>query len=111
MYGWVARADDHRCQGPIGDHLQKNGDLKTVADLENEGSRKTDKLVANLASQIDVKNKHVQELELKYNETTISLERMMEQKDQLLHSYNEGIYNIFNYYFLFFAYMYIYIYG
>jgi hypothetical protein len=108
MYGWVARADDHRCQGPIGDHLRKNGDLKTVANLENEGSRKTDKLVANLASQIDVKNKHVQELELKYNETTASLERMMEQKDQLLHSYNEGIYNRFNYYFLFLR-QYIYI--
>ncbi|KAK3160223.1 hypothetical protein QOZ80_1BG0056820 [Eleusine coracana subsp. coracana] len=91
MYGWVARADDHRCQGPVGDHLRKNGDLKTVADIESEGARKTDKLVANLASQIDVKSRHVQELELKCNETTASLERMMEQKDQLLQSYNEEI--------------------
>ncbi|CAO2198794.1 unnamed protein product [Urochloa humidicola] len=91
MFGWVARADDHRCQGPIGDHLRKNGDLKTVDDLESEGIRKTDKLVANLASEIEVKNRHVQELESKCNETTASLDRMMEQKEQLLQNYNEEI--------------------
>ncbi|RLN23707.1 factor of DNA methylation 4-like [Panicum miliaceum] len=91
MFGWVARADDHRCQGPVGDHLRKNGDLKTVGDLESEGTRKTDKLVANLASQIEVKNRHVQELESKCNETTASLDRMMDQREQLLQNYNEEI--------------------
>ncbi|KAF8769725.1 hypothetical protein HU200_006334 [Digitaria exilis] len=91
MFGWVARADDHRCQGPIGDHLWKNGDLKTVGDCESEETRKTDKLVANLASEIEVKNMHVQELESKCNETTASLDRIMAQREQLLHSYNEEI--------------------
>ncbi|KAF8691505.1 hypothetical protein HU200_040651 [Digitaria exilis] len=91
MFGWVARADDHRCQGPIGDHLRKNSDLKTVGDCESEETRKTDKLVANLASEIEVKNMHVQELESKCNETTASLDRMMAQREQLLHSYNEEI--------------------
>ena len=90
MFGWVAKADDHRCQGPIGDYLQKNGDLKTVDDLESEGTRKTDTLVATLASQIEVKNRHVQELENKCNETTASLDMMMEQREQILQKYNEG---------------------
>ncbi|KAF0918400.1 hypothetical protein E2562_023555 [Oryza meyeriana var. granulata] len=91
MFGWVARADDHNSLGPIGDYLQKNGDLKTVADLENEGTRKTDKLVANLASQIEAKSRHVQELESKYSETTASLNRVMEQREQQLQAYNEEI--------------------
>ncbi|CAL9042140.1 unnamed protein product, partial [Musa banksii] len=56
-----------------------------------EESRKTDRLVANLASQIEVKNKHLQELECKYNETTISLDKMMEERDSLLQAYNEEI--------------------
>lgn len=33
----------------------------------------------------------MQELECKYNETTVSLDRMMEQREQLLQSYNEEI--------------------
>ncbi|VAH93031.1 unnamed protein product [Triticum turgidum subsp. durum] len=91
MFGWVARADDQRAPGPIGEHLQKNGDLKTVAELENEGTRKTDKLVANLASAIEVKTKHAQELECKYNETTTSLDKVMEEKELVLQRYNDEI--------------------
>ncbi|KAM0912653.1 hypothetical protein ACQ4PT_012632 [Festuca glaucescens] len=91
MFGWVARADDLRTPGPIGQHLRENGDLKTVAELEDEGSRKTDKLVGHLASQIEVKTKHAQELESKYNETTSSLEKIMEDKELIVQKYNEEI--------------------
>uniref|UniRef100_A0A804JAN7 XS domain-containing protein n=1 Tax=Musa acuminata subsp. malaccensis TaxID=214687 RepID=A0A804JAN7_MUSAM len=88
--GWVARAGDYTSAGPVGDHLSQNGDLKSVGDLAAEESSRTDRLVANLASQIEVKSKHLQELECKYNETSLSLDNMMEQRDSLLQSYNEG---------------------
>ncbi|WOL15000.1 factor of DNA methylation 5-like [Canna indica] len=91
IYGWIAKANDYTSNGTIGDHLRKNGDLKTVGDLTNEESRKTDRLVATLANQIEVKNKHLQELECKYTETTLSLDRMMDERDTLLHAYNEEI--------------------
>ncbi|KAG8053582.1 hypothetical protein GUJ93_ZPchr0001g29239 [Zizania palustris] len=94
MFGWVARSDDHVSPGPIGEYLQKNGDLKTVADLENEVTRKTDKLVANLAINIEVKSRHVRELESKYSETTASLDTVMEQRERLLQSYNEEIHKM-----------------
>ncbi|VAI93213.1 unnamed protein product [Triticum turgidum subsp. durum] len=91
LCGWVARAEDYNFPGLIGDHLRKNADLKTIDDLENEGTRKNNKLVANLANQIEVKNKYLQELELRYNETTVSLEKMMGQREQRLQAYNEEI--------------------
>ena len=97
MFGWVARADDHRCQGPIGAYLRKNGDLKTVGVVEREEAQKTDKLVANLASQIEVKNRHVEELKSKYNQTTASLDMMMEQREKILQKYNEGFCSYFYY--------------
>ncbi|KAJ4749354.1 XH/XS domain-containing protein [Rhynchospora pubera] len=91
LYAWVAREDDYNGVGPIADHLRRNGDLKTVNDVTIEESRKTDKLVANLANQIEAKNRHLHELECKYNETTMSLNTMMEQREQLFVSYNEEI--------------------
>ncbi|KAM0858726.1 hypothetical protein ACQ4PT_047650 [Festuca glaucescens] len=60
-------------------------------ELEDEGSRKTDKLVGHLASQIEVKTKHAEELESKYNETTSSLEKIMEDKELIIQKYNEDI--------------------
>ncbi|ONM39966.1 putative transcription factor [Zea mays] len=91
LYGWLARAEDYNSPGIIADHLRKNGDLKSVNDLAKEGARKNDRLVANLANQIEVKNRYLQELECKYSETTASLEKMMGQREQLLQSYNEGL--------------------
>nr|CAD1826795.1 unnamed protein product [Ananas comosus var. bracteatus] len=91
LFGWVARAEDYNSPGPIGEHLRKNGDLKTINDLSSEESRKTDSLVRNLASEIEGKNRHLQELESKYNETNMALDTMMEQRDQLFHAYNEEI--------------------
>ncbi|XP_077232735.1 factor of DNA methylation 1-like isoform X2 [Tasmannia lanceolata] len=89
IYGWVARSDDYNLDGPIGEHLRENGDLKTVADLENEESRKKDILVANLTNEIDLKNNHLRELECKYNETSSSLSRLVEEKEKLHNRYNE----------------------
>jgi XS domain/XS zinc finger domain len=90
LHAWVAREDDYNGVGPIAEHLRRNGDLKTVNDLAVEESRKTDRLVANLANQIEAKNRHLLELECKYNETTLSLNTMMEQREQLFIAYNDG---------------------
>ncbi|KAK8955141.1 hypothetical protein KSP40_PGU007961 [Platanthera guangdongensis] len=91
LYGWVARADDYNSCGPIGDHLRKNGDLKTVGDITEEESRKTSKLAQELATQIEFKKKHIEELEFKYNETSLSLNKSMEERDSLHESYNNEI--------------------
>ncbi|XP_078176544.1 factor of DNA methylation 5-like [Carex rostrata] len=91
LYAWVAREDDYSGVGPIADHLRKNGDLRTVNDLSVAESRKTNQLVTDLAKQIDAKNQHLLELECKYNETTLSLGNMMEQREQLFVTYNAEI--------------------
>ncbi|XAR66275.1 hypothetical protein NMG60_11012447 [Bertholletia excelsa] len=91
LYAWVARADDYNSNNIIGDHLRKIGDLRTISDIMDDEARKTRKLVSNLANIIEVKNKHLAEMESKFSETSKSLDELMAEKDKLHHSYNEEI--------------------
>lgn len=91
LYGWVAREDDYYSNSIIGDHLRKNGDLKTVSGKEAEDQRKASKLVNNLTNTLEMKNRHMKEMQTKYLETNASLNKVMAQKDEMLKCYNEEI--------------------
>ncbi|GFS37040.1 XH/XS domain-containing protein [Actinidia rufa] len=91
LYAWVARADDYKSDNIIGEHLRKTGDLRTIYDIMAEEDRKTNKLVSNLTNLIEVKKKHLEEMESKFSETSNSLNKLMEEKDKLHQSYNEEI--------------------
>ncbi|CAL4917808.1 unnamed protein product [Urochloa decumbens] len=91
LYGWLARSDDYNSSGPIGGHLRENGDLRSVGDLEREGMQETEKRVAQYTHQIEVTNKQMSELELKNYQNAMKLDRMMEEKDQLVEEHNEKI--------------------
>jgi hypothetical protein len=90
MFGWVARSHDFRLNGPIGVRLHKYGDLKTVAELENEEASKAFQLKANLDKQVEARDRDVQELECKYNETTKLLGEAEEDMEKLLQSHSDG---------------------
>ncbi|KAK8453201.1 hypothetical protein SEVIR_5G245200v4 [Setaria viridis] len=91
LFGWVAMDEDYFYQGPTGAHLRKKGNLKTINDIENEGIRKTGKLVADLASQLEVKNRHLNELECEYNGIITLLDKMVEEKEKLILSHKKCI--------------------
>ncbi|XP_059666280.1 protein INVOLVED IN DE NOVO 2-like [Cornus florida] len=91
LYGWVARADDYKSNGITGEHLRKIGDLRTISDIMTEEARKTSKLLSNLTNIIEVKSKHLEEMKSKFTETSISLGKLIEEKDRLHQSHNEEI--------------------
>ncbi|KAK6227965.1 hypothetical protein SCA6_000305 [Theobroma cacao] len=91
LYAWVARADDYKSSGIIGEHLRKTSDLKTISGIMEEEARKQDRLVSNLTNIIETKNKHIKEMEARCSETSKSLEVLMDEKDNLLQAYNEEI--------------------
>ncbi|KAK9101792.1 hypothetical protein Sjap_019046 [Stephania japonica] len=93
-YGWFARADDYKSEGPIGDYLRNNKYLKTISEIVQETTQEAQNIVANLTNEIDVKNEDLSEWETKYNEQTISLHRKMEEKDFLQQAYNEAMRNL-----------------
>lgn len=91
MFAWLAKEEDYKANDPVGKFLSENGDLKTVAELQQEMSRKTDTLITSLTSQISAKSKYLMELECKCNQMDLALQRAMEDNDSLDQRYNEGI--------------------
>ncbi|KAK7294009.1 hypothetical protein RJT34_16892 [Clitoria ternatea] len=83
IYGWVAREDDYNCEGPVGEYLRNKGRLRTVSDIVQEASESRNSIVANLANEIDITNENLNKMQYKYNEKTMSLSRMLEEKDKL----------------------------
>lgn len=83
IYGWFARADDYHSEGKIGDYLRQKGELKTLSDIVQEAKQDKETIVENLANEIDMKNQNLDEMHAKFNEKTMSLSRMLEEKDKL----------------------------
>ncbi|XP_054781817.1 factor of DNA methylation 5-like isoform X1 [Prosopis cineraria] len=91
IHGWIAREDDYHCEGPIGKYLRKKGSLKRVSDIVHEASKSRRSDVAKLANEIDVTNENLAKMQYRFNEKTMSLSRMLEEKDQLHHAFLEEI--------------------
>ncbi|KAK3140693.1 hypothetical protein QOZ80_5AG0404420 [Eleusine coracana subsp. coracana] len=89
--GWIARADDYNSLGAIGEHLRKNGDLKTFSDIESEETNKAEKLVAHLAHNVKEKETYLTTLQCEYSKSAASLETMMEEREKKIQSYNREI--------------------
>ncbi|OMO52869.1 hypothetical protein CCACVL1_29052 [Corchorus capsularis] len=82
-YGWCARPDDYHSDGPIGEYLREMGKLQTIKDIVREATQDRTTVVANLTTKIDLTNENLEQLQYKYNETNMSLSRMLEEKDRL----------------------------
>ncbi|KAK4717778.1 hypothetical protein R3W88_016116 [Solanum pinnatisectum] len=82
-------ADDYNSSDIIGDYLRKNGDLKSISEVEVEEKRKADSLVSSLANTIEAKRQSLKEIESKCNETSMCLSNVMNQRDAMIKKYNE----------------------
>ncbi|XP_066353321.1 factor of DNA methylation 5-like [Miscanthus floridulus] len=83
VFGWLAKEEDYKSDDPVGRFLSSNGGPKTVSELEQEMSSKTDNLIANLTQQ-----------STKCNKMNLSLQKVMEESDLLHKRYNEEMRNM-----------------
>ncbi|PKA64896.1 hypothetical protein AXF42_Ash011498 [Apostasia shenzhenica] len=94
VLGWIARDDDYSSGQPIGKILRKHGELKTVSDVAEQEAKENGMMVVALTKKMEVRNKYLQELECRYNETNTSLKNMMDSKVKILMEYNEEMHSI-----------------
>lgn len=83
IYCWYARCDDYESSGPLGDYLRVQGNLMTFSEIQHELTKSRQDAVANLTSKIESTNDNLKDMECKYNEKTMTLSRMHEDKDKL----------------------------
>ncbi|XP_062089970.1 factor of DNA methylation 1-like [Humulus lupulus] len=89
IFGWCARADDYNSEGPIGEYLRKNGKLKTVSDIVSEATQNKMNVLAHLSNENDMVTEDLAELEYKYNETTMSLSRVIDEMKKAEQDFDE----------------------
>ncbi|GJX85487.1 factor of DNA methylation 1-like protein [Tanacetum coccineum] len=89
IYAWLARSNDHKSQGPVGEYLRSTRELKTISDLVQEATQTRNKKVVELASEIDMRNENLDDLQIKYNQKSMSLSRMLVEKDDLHQRFSE----------------------
>ncbi|KAL2338202.1 hypothetical protein Fmac_012648 [Flemingia macrophylla] len=89
IYGWIAREDDYNCEGPIGEYLRNKGRLRTVSDIVQEESESRNNIVTNLTHEIEITNENLDQMQHRYNEKTMSLSRMLEEKDKIHNAFDE----------------------
>ncbi|XP_074574646.1 factor of DNA methylation 1-like isoform X1 [Curcuma longa] len=94
LHGWIALSDDYNEDSGIGRYLRKHGELKTIMQVAKEENKENGKLVANLAYQIDVKNQHLHDLEVRRNKTNLGIHQLMYEKDKLHQAYNDEMRNL-----------------
>ncbi|KAL9306289.1 putative XS domain-containing protein [Arabidopsis thaliana] len=82
-YGWCARADDFESQGPIGEYLSKEGQLRTVSDISQKNVQDRNTVLEELSDMIAMTNEDLNKVQYSYNRTAMSLQRVLDEKKNL----------------------------
>lgn len=104
LYAWIARDEDYNSYGLVSDYLTKNGDLKTVSEIEKEDEAKSSKLIMVLQNLIEEKSKISEEIESKISTTDLHMADAMEElafaikkKEVMTEDFNKRIKSFFNF--------------
>ncbi|CAL1401897.1 unnamed protein product [Linum trigynum] len=91
LYGWFARDRDYYSREIYANYLKDKGDLRSVSDVTAENDRKDSKLFSSLKNTLEVKHENLKKMEEKYEDTKLSIEDVLSQKESMTSLYNEAI--------------------
>ncbi|CAN8270115.1 unnamed protein product [Cochlearia groenlandica] len=91
LYAWLANTDDYYRANYVGENLRKTGDLKSISRFAEEEARKDLKLLRRLNLIFDNNQNQLKELKEKYSKTSVKLKYETEEKEKLVHGYNEDL--------------------
>ncbi|XP_024014820.1 factor of DNA methylation 3 isoform X2 [Eutrema salsugineum] len=91
LYAWLANTDDYYRANYVGENLRKMGDLKSISRFAEEEIRKDQKLLQRLNVILENNQNQLKRLQEKFSKASIKLKYETEEKEKLLHGYNEDV--------------------
>ncbi|CAA7016238.1 unnamed protein product [Microthlaspi erraticum] len=91
LYAWLANTDDYYRANYVGEYLRKMGDLKSISKFAEEEARKDQKLLQRLRFISVNRQNHLKVLEERFSKTSVKLKVETEEKEKILHAYNEDL--------------------
>nr|XP_043622784.1 protein INVOLVED IN DE NOVO 2-like [Erigeron canadensis] len=88
LYAWIAGDEDYNSCGLIGYHLKKNGDLKTLAEIQQGEEAKNSMLLMGLKTIIEEKDKRGEEIQSEISKTDSHLVTVVKQKEVMTANFN-----------------------
>ncbi|KAJ0746175.1 putative XS domain-containing protein [Helianthus annuus] len=87
LYAWIATDEDYNAYDLVGEFLRKNGDLKTIADVQRED----ESVIRRLKTMINEMDKRAEDMNSEISEVDIIIENFMKGIETMTENFNEGI--------------------
>lgn len=84
LYAWCARAEDYNSEGVVGTYLREKAELKTTSKVMQDAWKEKSETLDHMVGEIGHAIEKIGEMETKYTEDSLSLKKMMQERD-LLH--------------------------
>ncbi|KAH1210112.1 Factor of DNA methylation 5 [Glycine max] len=94
LFGWRAQAEYYNSEGLVGNFLRQKAELKTTSMVAQDSLNEKTETLDHLYGEIGSVNKKISDMESKYIEYYMSLDRMMkeiEKKRDLLHQTHDHV--------------------
>ncbi|MFS7934581.1 putative XS domain-containing protein [Helianthus anomalus] len=85
LYAWIATDEDYNAYDLVGEFLRKNGDLKTIADVQRED----ESVIRRLKTTIDEMDKRAEEMNSEISKVDMIIENFMKGIETMTEKFNE----------------------
>ncbi|XP_019199245.1 PREDICTED: protein INVOLVED IN DE NOVO 2-like isoform X3 [Ipomoea nil] len=89
LYAWIAGKEEYDSNSILGNYLRRNGDLRTISEIQNESRRENSQLFSNLINELESKYKECEEMEKMISNTEVVMINVMKEKVEILAMQNK----------------------
>nr|GLL43007.1 protein INVOLVED IN DE NOVO 2-like isoform X3 [Ipomoea trifida] len=91
LYAWIAGKEEYNSNSIVGNYLRRNGELKTISEIQSDNRRENSQLFSNLINELGSKYKECEEMEKMISKTEVLMGNVMKEKEEMLSMHNKEL--------------------